>query len=74
MCIAHFFLSSRDSEELKRPSYFYRQDALKHVSGDLEKSIRKFDPDQGKKSGNGIKVFKLTFKGYQTHISTRLDA
>ena len=42
------FLSSRDIEKLKAPLYFSRQDALKYVSGDLEKSFfLKFDPKSG---------------------------
>ena len=41
------FLSSRDTEKNKTPPYFCRQDASKHVFGDLEKSILMFDPRPG---------------------------
>ena len=44
MFIAGNFLSRRDVEKLKTTSYFYRQDASKYASGDLKKSILKFDP------------------------------
>ena len=36
--IARDFLSSRDNEKLKTPSYFSRQDTLRQVSGGLKKS------------------------------------
>ena len=39
MFIAYNFLSSRDTEKLKTPLHFSRQDASKYVSGDLEKSV-----------------------------------
>ena len=41
--IPHNLLSSRYTEKLKAPSYFSRQEASKYASGDLEKSIFKFD-------------------------------
>ena len=47
MFIAYNFFSRRDTEKLKTPLYFSRQDVSKHVSGDLEKSILKFDPRLG---------------------------
>ena len=47
MFIAYSFLSNRDFEKLKTPLDFSCQDASKYVSGDLEKSIFKFDPKSG---------------------------
>ena len=37
--IAYNFLSSRDTESLKTPLHFSRQDASEYVFGDLQKSI-----------------------------------
>ena len=45
--IAFNFLSSRDTEELKTPLFLSRTDASKCVTGDLKKSILKFDPRSG---------------------------
>ena len=47
MFIASNFFSRRDTEKLKTPLYFFGQDASKHASGDLEKSILRFDPRTG---------------------------
>ena len=44
MFITNSFLSSRDTEKLKTPLYLSPRDAPKHASGELEKSIIKFDP------------------------------
>ena len=44
MFMAYNFLSSRNTEKLKASLYFSRQDASKHVSGNLKKSILMFDP------------------------------
>ena len=62
MFIALNFLSSRGSEKLTPPSHFSRQDASKHVFGDLQKSNWKFDPGQGQKSENGVKFSSELFK------------
>ena len=62
MFIALTFLSSKDNEILKTPSYFSPQDASKHACGGLGKSVWKFDPGQGKKSWPGVKFSNWLFK------------
>ena len=47
MFIAYNFSSSRYTVKLETSLYFSRQHASKYVSGDLEKSILKFDPRSG---------------------------
>ena len=46
MFITYNFFSSQDTEKLKTPLYFSRQEASKYVSGDLEKSILGLTPGQ----------------------------
>ena len=45
--IAYNFFSRKDAKNLKTPLHLSRQDASKHVSGGLKKSILKFDPRSG---------------------------
>ena len=58
MLMVFSFLSSRDAEKLKTPLYFSYQDTSRHVSGDLKKSILKFD--------HRVRFHQIQVRGYDT--------